>query len=176
MKKLIDEITLQNRISEMACEIDSYYLSQDFYRNTQEPVIIIGVLTGSIFFMADLVRKLSIKTKLDFIRTSVYPGKSTKPKKPKIIWTPNTPLNDANILIVDDILDTGITFKLAKEQLNIDYPSHIKTATLLRKKGKSNSNINCDFVGFDIEDKFVVGYGLDYDGKYRELPYVAIWG
>lgn len=177
MKTLIDKNHIQNRISEMALEIDKYYKKQEWYQKSQEPVIVIGVLTGAVFFMADLVRELSIRMKLDFIRVSTYPGKATIAQKPEIITEPTVSLHNARILIIDDILDTGKTLGIVKPYLA--WPSsnieNIKTTVLLRKPGKAPDDIKADFVGFDIPDEFVVGMGLDYDGKYREMPYVAIW-
>ena len=175
MRTLIEEKTIQERISEMASEIDRYYLGKDWYRKTQEPVVIIGVLTGAVFFMADLVRKLSIRVELDFIRVSTYPGKATVAKEPVVITRPTVKLHDAHILIIDDILDTGKTLRIIRKDLAEPYPESMKTAVLLRKPGKAPSDIGADFVGFDIEDEFVVGYGMDYNGRYREKPYLAVW-
>lgn len=175
MKTLIDEKVLQARVSEMASEIDRYYLGKDWYRRTQEPVVIIGVLTGAVFFMADLVRKLSIRVELDFIRVSTYPGEATRAQEPKIITRPTIRLHDAHILIIDDILDTGKTLRVIRKNLAEPYPESMKTAVLLRKPGKAPSDIKADFVGFDIPDEFVVGYGMDYNGRYREKPYLAVW-
>lgn len=175
MRTLIDETRLQARISEMALEIDAYYQDQDWYRKTQEPVVVIGVLSGAVFFMADLVRKLSIRTELDFIRASTYPGKATTAQQPKIVCPPTKHLHDAHILLLDDILDTGKTLGMIRTHLAWPYPEDIRTAVLLRKPGKAPPDVTADFVGFDIEDEFVVGYGLDYDGRYREQPYVAVW-
>lgn len=175
MNILIDENRIQSKISEMALEIDSYYKNQDWYQNTQEPVLIFGILTGAIFFMADLVRKLSIRTELDFIRISTYPGKSVNAQEPQIINMPFTSSCDRRVLLVEDILDTGKTLDVAQRQLIYMYKTDLKTAVLLRKPGKAPADVTADFVGFDIPDEFAVGMGLDYDGKYRELPYVAVW-
>ncbi|KKN98887.1 hypothetical protein LCGC14_0141280 [marine sediment metagenome] len=172
MKTLISEQQLQTRITEMALEIDSYYMAQEWYRNTQEPVIVVGVLTGALFFMADLIRKLSIRIELDFMRVSTYPGKATVAQKPKIITPPDRSLRDAHILLVDDILDTGKTIKVVKKWLSWPVPEDIWTCVLLRKPDK-NSEVKADFVGFDVPDEFLIGYGLDHDGKFREMPYVA---
>lgn len=182
MKILIGESDIQARISEMAKEIDEYYLGQEWYKGSQKPVIVIGVLTGALFFVVDLIRKLSIRTELDFIRTSTYPGKAIKAREPKIITGPAKGLQGAHVLLVDDILDTGKTLKKIHEVIfsrNSYYRwawvHEVKTAVLLRKPGKPPDNIIADFVGFDIPDKFVVGNGLDYNGRYREKPYVAVW-
>lgn len=182
MRILIEENRLQARISEIALEIDEYYQRQDWYQRTQEPVIVIGVLTGALFFMADLVRQLSIRTELDFIRVSTYPGKTTVAQTPQIIAQPVRSLHDKHILIVDDILDGGKTLRAVKEHLAWPFlnrpgfhPETIKTAVLLRKPEKAPADVTADFVGFDIPDEFVVGMGLDYNGRYREKPYVAVW-
>lgn len=175
MITLIGEKNLQARICDMACEIDEYYLDKEWYRKTQEPVIVIGVLSGAFFFMADLVRQLSIRVELDFIKVSTYPGKSTIAKNSKIITPLNRSLHNANILLLDDILDSGKTIKLLLQHLGDQCPESITTAVLLRKKGKATDDVTAKFVGFDIPDEFVVGYGLDYNGQYREMPYVAIW-
>lgn len=175
MKTLIYEASIQARIAEMATEIDEYYSGQSWYRKTQEPVIVIGMLTGAMFFMADLVRKLSIRVELDFIRVSTYPGKAMTAQEPKIITAPTKNLHNSHILLVDDILDTGKTIKVVRKYLSESYPDSIRTAVLLRKPGKAPDHIKANFVGFNIPDDFVVGMGLDYNGRYREMPYVAVW-
>lgn len=177
MKILIDESRVRARISEMASEIDAWYFGQDWYRHTNEPVIVMGVLTGAIFFMVDLIRQLSIRTKLDFIKISTYPGKSVIAQDPEMILWPERNLHDeAHVLLIDDILDTGKTLGFIEDRMLWECPCSMKTAVLLRKPEKAKNIETVDFVGFDIPDKFVVGYGLDYNGKYRELPYIATMG
>jgi hypoxanthine phosphoribosyltransferase len=175
MKTLISQSDLDRRVSQMAAEIDAYYKDKDWYRKTNEPVVIIGVLTGALFFMSDLIRKLTIRMELDFVRTSTYPGKSLTSREPKILVEPSRNLHDSHVLIVDDILDTGKTLKLIHDSLRWGYPKSMKTAVLLRKPDKAPENVKVDFIGFDIPDEFVVGYGLDYGGKHREMPCVAVW-
>lgn len=175
METLIAEGNLNNRVRMMAQEIDAYYKQKDWYRKTNEPVVIVGVLTGAFVFMADLVKHLSIRTELDFIRTSTYPGDSVKAQNPNIITWTDRNWHDAHVLIVDDILDTGRTLKLIQEEIGLRYPESITTAVLLRKPEKLQENVSAQFVGFDIPDEFVVGYGLDYNGRYRSMPRVAVW-
>lgn len=195
MRILIDEHRLQVRISEMAREIDEYYLGQNWYQETQEPVVVIGVLTGAMFFMADLVRKLSIRVELDFIRVSTYPGKAIEAHEPTIITQPARDLYNAHVLLVDDILDTGKTLRIIRQNFTWPSPDTMQTAFLLRKHGKAQAHarslvrqaiksselipleedVTADFVGFNIPDEFVVGYGLDYNGRYREMSHVAVW-
>jgi len=188
MKTLIDKITIQTRITEMASEIDFYYCGQDWYRHTQEPVIIIGVLTGAIFFMADLVRQLSIRTKLDFIRVSTYPvmepiqcfGQKKLSKimtglESDIIAKPMSQMHNSRVLTIDDILDTGLTYQAIRAHLFQSGSKDIRLATLLRKPGKAPKHIKADFVGFDIGDEWVAGYGMDdRHGRQREVQCVFV--
>lgn len=180
MKILIDKDRIQARISEMAKEIDTYYRSQEWYEYTTQPVHLLGVMLGAIPFMEALVEKLSIRIECHWIRMSSYCGETWKIRSPKILTEPtkrfrgDTQFNN-KILLVDDILDTGETLNIIKKKY--EWPGdNIKTAVLLRKSGKASSDIVADFVGFDIPDKFVVGFGLDFDNRYRELPYIAIPG
>lgn len=179
MRVLIDETRLQTRISEMALEIDEYYLKQEWYKNTAQPVHILGVMLGAIPFTEALIEKLSVRIECHWIRMSSYCGKTSKVRLPKILAEPkkrfrgDTPFNN-NILLIDDILETGETLKIIKEKY--EWPGDdTRIAVLLRKPGKTLSGITADFVGFDIPDEFVVGYGLDCNGRYRDLPYVAVW-
>ena len=174
MNILITKNEIQTRISEMASEIDAYYLSQEWYRHSQEPVIVIGVLTGAVFFMADLVRKLSIRTKIDFMKVESYEGTSSH--EPMILSEPRILLHDAHILLVDDILDKGKTLNEITKHLFRPWPENVRVAVLLRKKVDRAFDIRPKFVGFDVPDEFVVGYGLDYNDSYRQLPYIATLG
>ncbi len=174
MNILINENQIQTRISEMALEIDEYYYSQDWYRKTQESVIVIGILTGALFFVVDLVRKLSIRTELDFIRMSSYDGDKSAAHKPEVVIPPNRLLHDAHILLVDNVLDTGKTLMASIDCLTTLYPENINVSVLLRKPGDVPLNTGIDFVGFDISDSFIVGMGLDYGGLYRCLPHISI--
>lgn len=176
MQCLLDKNRIQTRISEMAQEIDAYYQKQSWYRYTNEPVVVIGILTGSVFFMTDLLRQLHIRVKMDFMRTSTYPGRATTPQnEARLIQGPVTHLHDAHVLLIDDILDTGITLQKAYQYIADHYIETIKTAVLLRKPGKAPEHIKADFVGFDIPDEWVIGYGLDYNGLCRHWPDISIW-
>lgn len=173
MKTLIDKECLQARISAMAREIDQYYLKQDWYQETQESVVVIGVLNGALFFMADLVRQLTIRIELDFIKVSTYPGKSITPQNSKINLWPQTEIHDsAHVLLLDDILDSGQTLGVIEDHMLFECPLSLKTAVLLRKPGKAKNLETVHFVGFDIEDKWVAGYGMDNDNRHREIPFI----
>ena len=175
MRILIDEDRIQARVSEMASEIDFYYNYEcGIFSYSQESVVVIGVLTGAFFFMADLVRQLSIPVQLDFIRTKAYTGKSITPQRPEILVPPAINLYDKHVLLIDDILDTGRTFKVITKYIQESNPKTITTAFLLRKPDKVPEDVVVDFVGFDISDSFVVGMGLDYGGLYRCLPHISV--
>jgi hypoxanthine phosphoribosyltransferase len=175
METLIAEGNLKERVRMMAQEISAHYEQRHWYQDTREPVVIIGVLTGAFVFMADLVRQLSIRTELDFIRTSTYPGAVAQAQNTNIVSWHERNLRDAHVLIVDDILDTGRTLKLIQEEIGLRHPESITTAVLLRKPDRLQENVAAQFVGFDIPDEFVVGYGMDYNGRYRSMPRVAVW-
>ncbi len=153
MKILVTEDNLQMKISQMASEIDAYYKDQEWYQNSDEPVVIICVLTGAIFFMVDLVRNLTIRMELDFVRTSTCSGKSISSREPNILVEPSRNIQNAHILILDDILDTGKTLKLINDIFLWKYPKTMRTAVLLRKPGKAPENVKADFIGFDIPDE-----------------------
>jgi len=174
---LITADMISRRVTEMASQIDNYYTSRYWYSQTDMPVVVIGILSGSIFFMSDLVRRMSIRTEIDFIGVSTYPGKSMKPTTPKITSVPSKFLANSHVLLVDDILDTGVTMSTVRRFLWGKSVASITDAFLLRKPDSIISTHNCDsFIGFDIPDKFVVGYGLDFDNRYRELPDIRVIG
>jgi len=170
MRELISADQIQARIAAMAGRVD------DYYRNERRPIVVIGVLSGALFFMTDLIRKMKTEVQIDFIRTSTYPGLATVPQMPKIIAEPITSLFGTRVLLIDDILDTGVTLSVVKKELRFSNPEDITTAVLLRKPGKATNGVVANFVGFDIPDKFVFGYGLDRDGLCRELPYITDGG
>lgn len=179
MDTLITEKRLQARISEMAEEIDLYYQSQEWYQYTTQPVHLLGVMLGAIPFMEALVEKLSIRIERHWIRMSSYCGETRKVRPPKILAEPkkrfrgDTPFNN-HILLVDDILETGETLKVIKKKY--EWPGDdIRVAVLLRKPGKAICDVTIDFVGFDIPDRWMAGYGMDdRNGRSREVPYIFI--
>lgn len=170
MNMLITQQQIRNRILSMAKEIDQHYA------DVEKPVVVLGVLAGAIFFMADLVRQMKTETTLDFIRVSTYPDKNTTNQTPVMIHDQSVCLEDADVLLVDDILDTGTTIEFIKQRLNRSGLNSLSVATLLRKPESSRiiQESKADFVGFDIPNKFVVGCGLDYDNKFRELSDIVV--
>lgn len=136
-------------------------------------LVIVPVLTGSMLFVADLVRELPIKLRLEVVGVSSYPGKSVESKGVSIRHELPGTLRGKHVLVVDDILDSGHTLAVVTGLIREQAPASLRSCVLLRKPGKASADVRPDFVGFDIPDEFVVGYGLDYDGFYRNLPDIA---
>lgn len=132
-------------------------------------IVLIPVLTGSIIFIADLMRVLPSKIRISVLAASSYPGKSTQSKGVQVSSLPDD-LAGKHVLIVDDILDSGSTIRAIREQISQRHPRSLRACVLLRKTIPSALQTPCEYVGFDIPDEFVVGYGLDYDNYYRNLP------
>ncbi len=137
-------------------------------------VTLIPVLTGSMIFVADLVREIPLKLSLEVVGVSSYPGKSMESKGVSIRGELPRNLSGKHLLVVDDILDSGHTLDVLTKLLRDQKPASLRTCVLLRKPGKSSLPIQPDYVGFDIPDEFVVGYGLDYDGYYRNFPEIGV--
>lgn len=136
-------------------------------------LVIVPVLTGSIVFVADLVRELPLKLRLELVGVSSYPGTSMESKGAAMRHDLPATLGGKHVLVVDDILDSGQTLDLVTRLIREQRPASLRVCVLLRKPGKAVIPLTPDYVGFDIPDEFVVGYGLDYDGHYRNLPDIA---
>ncbi len=167
---IISQTQLAHRVSEMAAEITRRYHEQP------HPLVLVPILNGAIVFLADLMRQLPIRMRVEVVSVTSYPGRSTESRGAEIrSWLDaGADLRNRSVLIVDDILDTGNTLRLVQREMAARNVESIATAVLLRKTNKDHQGIQADFVGFDIEDEFVVGYGLDYDGQYRNLPHIAV--
>tara|TARA_B100000959_G_C14663967_1_gene493593 strand:- start:69 stop:599 length:531 start_codon:yes stop_codon:yes gene_type:complete len=139
----------------------------------EHEIALVAVMTGSLIFVADLMRHLPMKIQIQLMTASSYIGKSTKSNNdPMLGKLPN--VKGMHVLLVDDILDSGRTLTRIRGELEALQPKSIQSCVLLRKKLESAMNVPCEYVGFDIEDEFVVGYGLDYDGYYRNLPDIGV--
>lgn len=165
---LIPADQLEERVSALAGEIASAY------RSTENGITIVTILAGSLVFLGDLIRKLPMKLRIALVGVSSYPGRSTVSRGAVLASGALPDIRDHDVLIVDDILDTGGTLRLVQAEVRRSGPRSVRSVVLLRKPDKARPDVAVDFVGFDIEDVFVVGYGLDYDGLYRNLPYIGV--
>ena len=165
IKTLISKRDLNKRIGEIANEI-----SKDF---NKEPILIVCVLKGATYFAVDLSKKIKDnKVEIDFMKISSYSG-TTSTGKVNIKLDINENIEGRNVIIVEDIIDSGISLNYLYDHLIKKKPKSLKIAVLLDKKERRIKDINVDYTGFVIEDKFVVGYGLDYDEQYRNLDYIG---
>jgi len=165
---VIREHELAERVTAMAREIAAGY------PDSAEGITIVTVLAGSLVFLSDLIRRLPLKMRIGLITVSSYAGRTTLSNGAALASSFLPDLRNRHVLIVDDILETGGTLRLVQSQIRAAGPRSVKTAVLLRKTAKAPTDLPVEFIGFDIEDLFVVGYGLDYDGLYRNLPYIAV--
>ncbi len=165
-KILLDDETIQKRVKELADQI-----SEDY---KDEKVMFIGILKGSIAFMADLMKAMSIDIQIDFMAVSSYGASTKSTGVVRILKDLDADIKDKNILIIEDIIDTGTTLKYLMGYLQSRGPKSIKICSLLDKPDRRKADIKADYIGFNIPDEFVVGYGLDYAEWYRSLPYIGI--
>jgi hypoxanthine phosphoribosyltransferase len=166
MQPLIPAERIQERVAELARQIADDYQGR--------PLTIVGVLTGSLMFLADLVRHLDLPLRLGFIQASSYRGATTLAGRLHVHPELLPDVRGRHVLLLDDILDTGQTLHHLMEHLRGLGVASLRVAVLLRKHGRQQLPVEPDYCGFDIPDQFVVGYGLDYDDEYRHLPYVAV--
>lgn len=158
-----------DRISERVRELGEQ-ITRDFGRRE---VVVVGVLTGCFVFMADLVRSLQLSTRCEFLGLSSYGAATESSGVVAITKDLSAPIRDAHVLVVEDIVDTGLTMNYLLDNLRTRQPATISTVALLSKPARRRVEVEIDYLGFTIEDRFVVGYGLDFDGRWRNLPYVG---
>ena len=166
MEMLISAERIQKRVGELAQQIAADYRNQ--------PVTIVGVLTGSLIFLADLIRRLDLPLRVALIQASSYRGTATSPGELHVAPELVPDVRGRNVLLLDDILDTGQTLNYLTTHLRGFGVSGLRVAVLLRKEGRQKIAFEPDYCGFTIPDAFVVGYGLDYNDEYRNLPYIAV--
>ena len=165
MKRLLSEQQLREGVARLAHEVSACY--------EDRPLTIVGVLTGSVVLLADLIRRLDLPLRVGVLQASSYRGANTD-RDALVINADLLPdVSDREVLLVDDIYDTGHTLVEVIRRVGTLSPQSIRSLVLLRKQGRQEVELEPDFVGFDIPDEFVVGYGLDYNDAYRHLPYVA---
>ena len=151
---------------ELAAELDDLYVD--------ETPLLIGVLTGAITFMTDLMREMDSELKVDFMAVSSYGDDVTSSGAVRILKDLNENIEGRSVLIVEDIVDSGLTLQYLLDVLRRREPTDLKVVALLRKPKADAIAVQTDLVGFDIPDEFVIGYGLDYAGRYRNLPYIGV--
>ena len=165
MKTLLSEERLQQGVERVARAIENHY--------GDTPLTIVAVMTGSLVFSADLIRRLSMPVRLSLIQASSYRG-GTQPDE---LWIRDDMMLDVSgrhVLVIDDIFDTGTTLQAVLQCINQMKPTSLASAVLLHKQGRQRVNLQPNFVAFEIPNEFVVGYGLDYQDLYRNLPYLAV--
>ena len=136
-------------------------------------LLVVGILKGSVLFMADLIREIQLPCKLDFLAVSSYGGDTRSSGVVKIVKDIDIELEDYDVLLVEDILDSGRTLSYVCDMLRTRHPASIRVATLLDKTERRVVDLKADYVGTSVPDEFVVGYGLDFDQRYRNLPYIG---
>jgi hypoxanthine phosphoribosyltransferase len=167
MNVLIAAADIHERVKQMAHEI---------HRDHPDGVHLVCVLKGAFIFLSDLARHLPSTTSLDFMAVSSY-GTSTKSSgQVQVLKDLDSSVDGRDVVIVEDIVDTGLTLTYLQDILRARSPRHLRTACLLSKPSRRKIDVKVEYVGFTIEDKFVVGYGLDYAEQYRNLPYIAVIG
>lgn len=164
---LIDEETLQNRIQELADMVS------EKYKDADEDLVLVCVLKGAVFFLTDFARKLSIPAQLEFMAVSSYGNATTSSGVVRILKDLDRDIEGRDVLIVEDIIDSGLTLSWLLRNLKNRNPRSLEVVTLLRKPEVVTADIDLLDVGFDIPNEFVIGYGLDYAERYRDLPYVG---
>ena len=163
---LFHETTILSRLDQLAAQISADYRDRE--------LTVIAVLNGSLMFMADLLRRIPLPLKLDCLSVSSYHG-GTETSGEVIFKQISLPdVTDRHILVLDDILDSGHTLAAIRDKLQTANPRSIRVCVLLSKKKKRTRAVDADYVGFEIEDEFVVGYGLDFMERYRNLPYIGV--
>ena len=163
---LISAAQIQDRVDALAVEIMETYEGQ--------PITIVGVLTGCLIFLADLIRRLDMPLKIALVQASSYRGTATTPGQLHVQDELLPELRGRHILILDDILDTGQTLKYMVAHIHSLGAASVRVGVLLRKEGRQQVALEPDFVGFPIPDAFVIGYGLDFNDEYRNVPYIGI--
>src|SRR5262245_20389242 len=167
MNVLIDAATIQSRIRELAGQIERDYPAG-------EEIHLVCVLKGGFMFMADLVRAMSTRVSLDFIAVSSYAKSTQSSGEVRLLKDLDSGLQGRHIVIVEDIVDTGLTLTYLQDILRARSPRTLRTACLLSKPSRRQVDVKVEYVGFTIEDHFVVGYGLDFAEQFRNLPYIAV--
>ena len=165
-RTLLSKEAIEARLDEVARQIDEAYAGEE--------VLAVGILKGSVFFLTDVLKRLATPVTMDFLQVRSYAGTASTGNF-QLVRDLSTDIEGRHVLLFEDVVDTGLTLRRLLELLTTRHPKTLRIASLLKKELPENRDIPVDFLGFTIGPEFVVGYGLDLDEKYRNLPYVAIW-
>jgi hypoxanthine phosphoribosyltransferase len=171
LRVLLSSEVIERRIAELAAEIDRDYRAS---ATAGDPLIAIGVLKGSVFFMVDLLKRVSVPVTVDFFQTSSY-GHGTVPGEVRIKKDVDLPIRGHDVLLIEDIVDTGHTLRTILALLRFRGARSVRLCALLDKSAAREVEVPIDYRGFEIENVFVVGFGLDVAERFRNLPYVGVW-
>jgi len=163
---LIDEDTLSARIAELGEEVSADYVGRD--------LLLIGVLKGAVFFMADLMRHITVPCEVDFMAISSYGATTDSSGVVRILKDLDINIRDRHVLVVEDIIDSGLTLSYLVRNLGAREPASLEVCALMTKPARREIEVPVRYVGFEIPNRFVIGYGLDFAERYRNLPYVGV--
>lgn len=163
---IVSEQQIRTRVSELAAQISADYQGRD--------PLLVCVLKGAVFFMADIVREITVPCELDFMAVSSYGSATDSSGVVRILKDLDANIEGRNVIIIEDIIDSGLTLSYLRKNLHARNPASVEVCALLTKPSRRKVDIACKYVGFEAPDKFVVGYGLDYGEMYRNLRYIAV--
>lgn len=164
--KMFTEEQIREKVIELGKQIENDYKGEE--------ILVVGILKGANVFTCDLIRQIDLDVKIDFMSVSSYGSGTESSGTVRILKDLDTDIKGKNVLIVEDIIDSGRTLSNLVKELQIREPKSLKLCTLLDKPSRRVVDVDVEYVGFEIEDKFIVGYGIDYAEKYRNLPYIGI--
>jgi hypoxanthine phosphoribosyltransferase len=168
---LLSEDQIQAKVAELGAALGADY--RDTIAEANQDLLLITVLKGAVFFVTDLARAIPLPTQLEFMAVSSYGSSTSSSGVVRILKDLDRDINDRDVLIVEDIVDSGLTLSWLLRNLATRHPRSLKVCTLMRKPDAVRDDVDISYVGFDIPNEFVVGYGLDYAERYRDLPYIA---
>ena len=166
---LFTEDEIARRVNEIGAEI-----TRDYAEAADEGIVLISVLRGAAIFMADLARQIDLPVEMDYMAVSSYGNGAKSSGVVRILKDLTSEIEGSHVLVAEDILDSGLTLKYLLKNLASRRPASIEVATLLRKRTLAQAKIDCKYIGFECPDQFIVGYGLDYAERYRNLPYIGV--
>ena len=168
---LLSEDVIQARVAELGAQLGAEY--RETIEANEQDLLLVTVLKGAVFFVTDLARAIPLPTQLEFMAVSSYGSSTSTSGVVRILKDLDRDINDRDVLIVEDIVDSGLTLSWLLRNLATRHPRSLKVCTLMRKPDAVRDDVDITYVGFDIPNEFVVGYGLDYAERYRDLPYIG---